>query len=81
MGGREKTDAIVPMSPIGDIRDPTAQIEGSALGSPRVVGTVADEIVPELRYAGVRVPFDGHTGAEYWQDFVELAGASMSALT
>jgi hypothetical protein len=42
--------------------------------------TLAEELVPELRYAGVRVPFDGHSGAEYWQDFVELAGAAVAAL-
>jgi len=42
--------------------------------------TLADEIVPELRYAGVRVSVDGRPGAAYWQDFVELAGATMAAL-
>ena len=42
--------------------------------------TLADEIVPELRYAGVRVPVGGHSGAEYWQDFVELTGAALTAL-
>jgi hypothetical protein len=42
--------------------------------------TVADEIVPELRYAGVRMPLDARPGAEYWQDFVELAGAALAAL-
>ena len=42
--------------------------------------TLADQIVPELRYAGVRVPLDGHPGAEYWQDFVELASATVAAL-
>jgi hypothetical protein len=42
--------------------------------------TLADEIVPELRYAGVRVPLDGGRGAAYWQDFVELAGAAVAAL-
>jgi hypothetical protein len=41
---------------------------------------VADEIVPELRQAGVRVPLDRHPGAEYWQDFVELATAAVAAL-
>jgi len=42
--------------------------------------TVADEIVPQLRYAGVRVPLDRRPGAEYWQDFVELARAAVAAL-
>jgi hypothetical protein len=42
--------------------------------------TVADEMVPELRYAGVRVPLDGRPGAEYWQDFVDLADAAVAAL-
>jgi hypothetical protein len=42
--------------------------------------TLADEIVPELRYAGVRVPIDGRHGAEYWQEFVELADAAVGAL-
>jgi hypothetical protein len=42
--------------------------------------TVADEIVPELRYAGVRVPLNGRPGADYWQDFVELADAAVAAL-
>jgi hypothetical protein len=42
--------------------------------------TLADELVPELRYAGVRVPFDGRTGAEYWQTFVELVDAALAAL-
>ncbi len=41
---------------------------------------VADQIVPELRYAGVRVPLDGHPGAEYWQDFVELTSAAVATL-
>lgn len=42
--------------------------------------TLADEIVPELRYAGVRVPLDGRPGAEYWQDFVEQTRAALTAL-
>jgi hypothetical protein len=42
--------------------------------------TVADEIVPELRYAGVRVPIDERPGAEYWQDFVELTRTALAAL-
>lgn len=42
--------------------------------------TLADEIVPELRYAGVRVPVHGRPGAEYWQEFVELAGVALAAL-
>lgn len=42
--------------------------------------TVADEIVPELRYAGVRISLNARPGAEYWHDFVELAGAALAAL-
>ena len=42
--------------------------------------TLADEIVPELRSARVRVPLDGRPGAEYWQDFVELTRAALTAL-
>jgi hypothetical protein len=42
--------------------------------------TLADEIVPELRYAGVRVPIDARHGAEYWQEFVELTHAAVDAL-
>ena len=42
--------------------------------------TSLSEIVPELRYAGVRIPIDARPGAEYWQDFVELAGVALAAL-
>lgn len=42
--------------------------------------TLADEIAPELRYAGVRIPLDGGNGAAYWQDFVELSRAALAAL-
>lgn len=42
--------------------------------------TLADEIVPGLRHAGVRVPVDGRPGAEYWQDFIDLAGAALAAV-
>lgn len=42
--------------------------------------TLADQIVPELRYAGVRVPLDGHPGADYWEDFVELANSAVGAI-
>lgn len=41
---------------------------------------VADEIVPELRRAGLRVALGGRPGADYWQDFVELASAAVDAL-
>jgi hypothetical protein len=34
--------------------------------------TIADEITPELHYAGVRLGEGSRQGAEYWQDFVEL---------
>jgi hypothetical protein len=42
--------------------------------------TLADEVVPELRYAGVRVPIDARHGAEYWQEFVALTRAALTAL-
>lgn len=42
--------------------------------------TLAEEIMPELRYAGVRVPAGGRLGAEYWQDFVELADAALASV-
>jgi hypothetical protein len=42
--------------------------------------TVADQITPELRYAGVRLDREVGLGAEYWQDFVELANAALGAL-
>lgn len=42
--------------------------------------SLADQIVPELRSAGVRVPLDGHPGAQYSQDFVELTSAAVATL-
>lgn len=42
--------------------------------------TLAEEIGPELRYAGVRVPSGGRLGAEYWQDFVDLVGAALTSV-
>lgn len=42
--------------------------------------TVADEIVPELRYAGVQVSLNGRPGAEYWRGFVDMADAAVAAL-
>ncbi|MGB0095577.1 MAG: hypothetical protein WBP81_23945 [Solirubrobacteraceae bacterium] len=42
--------------------------------------TVADGIMPELRYAGVRLDGRGRSGAQYWQDFVELVRAAVGAL-
>ncbi|MGH2861997.1 MAG: hypothetical protein ACRDLT_10915 [Solirubrobacteraceae bacterium] len=41
---------------------------------------LAEEILPELRYAGVRVPFAARRGAEYWQDFIDLVHAALAAL-
>jgi DNA-binding transcriptional ArsR family regulator len=41
---------------------------------------VADEIVPELRRAGLRVAVGARPGADYWRDFVELASAAVDAL-
>jgi hypothetical protein len=42
--------------------------------------TLAEEINPELRYAGVRIPSAGRHGAEYWQDFVELVEAALASV-
>lgn len=42
--------------------------------------TLADEILPDLRYAGVQVPFGAKKGVAYWDDFVELVDASLDAL-
>jgi hypothetical protein len=42
--------------------------------------TLAEEIGPELRYAGVRVPQGGRLGAEYWQDFVDLVEAAVTSV-
>jgi hypothetical protein len=42
--------------------------------------TLAEEIAPELRYAGVRVNGTVRSGAEYWQDFFELASAALDAV-
>jgi hypothetical protein len=41
---------------------------------------LATEIIPELRYAGVRVPPSSGQGAEYWADFVELVQAALVVL-
>jgi hypothetical protein len=43
--------------------------------------TLAEEIGPELRYAGVRIPDGGRLGADYWQDFVELVEAALASLS
>jgi hypothetical protein len=42
--------------------------------------TLADEITPELRYAGVHLDSAARAGADYWQDFIELASAAAAAL-
>jgi hypothetical protein len=42
--------------------------------------TLAEEITPELRYAGVRIPPGGRLGADYWGDFVELVDAAVASL-
>lgn len=42
--------------------------------------TLAEEIAPELRYAGVRVAPSGRLGADYWQDFVELVDAALASV-
>ena len=42
--------------------------------------TLAEEIGPELRYAGVRIPLGARLGAEYWQDFVELVEAALASV-
>jgi hypothetical protein len=41
---------------------------------------LAEQILPEFRYAGVRVPPSRRRGADYWQDFVELVSAALTAL-
>lgn len=41
---------------------------------------LVDAIASELRYAGVRINGSGHSGAEYWQDFVDLVSAAVGAL-
>jgi hypothetical protein len=42
--------------------------------------TLAQEILPELRYAGVNAPLSSRKGADYWQDFIELVQAALAAL-
>lgn len=42
--------------------------------------TLADEIGPKLRYAGVRIPQGGRLGTEYWQDFVDLVQAALTSV-
>lgn len=42
--------------------------------------TLAEEVDPELRYAGVRVPSGGRLGAEYWQDFLDLVEAALASV-
>lgn len=41
---------------------------------------LATEVIPQLRYAGVRVPPSSRKGADYWLDFVELVHAAVAAL-
>lgn len=41
---------------------------------------LAEEITPELRYAGVRADRPTRTGADYWQDFVTFVDAAVAAL-
>ncbi len=43
--------------------------------------TLAEEITPELRYAGVRIDEPQRTGADYWQDFIALVDNAVNALT
>ena len=42
--------------------------------------TIADELTPELRYAGVRLDGGSRPGAEYWQDFVDMVRAAVHVL-
>jgi hypothetical protein len=42
--------------------------------------TIADQIVPDLQYAGVTVPTGVHPGADYWQNFEEIARVATAAL-
>lgn len=41
---------------------------------------LADEIEPELRYAGVHFNGGHRPGADYWESFCELAGAALESL-
>lgn len=41
---------------------------------------LADEIEPELRYAGVHCNEARRSGADYWQSFCELANAALDAV-
>jgi hypothetical protein len=41
---------------------------------------LAEQIVRDLRYAGVRVDGAGRPGAEYWEDFVGLVTAAVGAV-
>jgi hypothetical protein len=43
----------------------------------REARTIADEITPELRYAGVQFDGGSRPGAAYWQDFVDMVGAAV----
>jgi len=41
---------------------------------------LAEQIAPDLRYAGVRVARPAGTGTDYWRDFVALVDAALGAL-
>lgn len=41
---------------------------------------LADEIEPELRYAGVHFKEGHRLGADYWQNFCELASTALESL-
>jgi hypothetical protein len=43
--------------------------------------SLADEIEPDLRYAGLRVERDGARGSAYWRSFAELATAALDLLS
>ena len=42
--------------------------------------TLAEEIGPELGYAGVRIPQSGRLGVVYWQDYVDLVEAAVTSV-
>lgn len=42
--------------------------------------SLAEEIAPELRYAGVRIAPGGRLGADYWQDFVKLVDGALASV-
>ena len=58
-------------------RDNESQSEYMLASDARLL---AEEITPDLRYAGVRIDRPTRTGADYWQDFVALVDTAVAAL-